>query len=36
MEGVAVIPVGADGVGLTVIETFPDVLLHPRSLTHAT
>ena len=36
VEGMAEIPVGAVGVGLTVIETFPDVLLHPRSLTQAT
>ena len=34
--GVAVMAVGVEGVGLTVTEILPDVLLHPAALTHAT
>lgn len=34
--GLAEILVGADGIGFTVIEIFPGVLLQPNALTHDT
>ena len=36
VAGLAETAVGADGVGLTVTLTLPDVLLHPALLTQAT
>jgi hypothetical protein len=36
VAGLAEIIVGAVGVGLTVTVTFPEALLHPALLTHAT
>ncbi len=36
VDGLADMDVGDEGVGLTVTEMFPDILLHPAALIHAT